>query len=121
KQHEGFMGIASEMVQYPAEISHIIQNILGTTILAKDLQTANDLAKTLQFKYRVVTLEGDVINAGGSMTGGASKKGNQGSLFSSKNELELLTKQISQMEKTLTDKEIEVRGFKQALKQAQQN
>ena len=121
KQHEGFMGIASEMVQYPAEISHIIQNILGTTILAKDLQTANDLAKTLQFKYRVVTLEGDVINAGGSMTGGASKKGNQGSLFSRKNELELLTKQISQMEKTLTDKEIEVRGFKQVLKQAQQN
>lgn len=121
RQHEGFIGIASEIVQYPAEISHIIQNLLGTTILAKDLKTANDIAKTLQFKYRVVTLEGDVINAGGSMTGGASKKGNQGSLFSRKNELELLTKQISQMEKTLTDKEIEVRGFKQGLKQEQQN
>ena len=56
------------------------------------------------------------MNAGGSMTGGASKKGNQGSIFARKNELATLNQQIEAMEKTLNEKEIEVRSLKQALK-----
>ncbi|WP_414840122.1 chromosome segregation protein SMC [Carnobacterium sp. TMP28] len=111
----GFIGIASEIVEYPKEITSIIQNLLGTTIVAKDLESANSIAKMIQFGYRVVTLEGDVMNAGGSMTGGASKKGNQSSLFSRKNELATLSKQIDQMENKLLTKEAEVRQLKQTV------
>lgn len=113
---EGYLGIASQLVTYPTTVAHIIQNLLGTTIVAQDLASANRIAREIQFKYRVVTLEGDVMNAGGSMTGGASKSGNQGSLFGRKNELTNLTKQITQMEETLTKKEIEVRTLKQDIK-----
>ncbi|MDN5371530.1 MAG: chromosome segregation protein [Carnobacterium sp.] len=113
---EGYLGIASQLVTYPTTVAHIIQNLLGTTIVAQDLASANRIAREIQFKYRVVTLEGDVMNAGGSMTGGASKAGNQGSLFGRKNELTNLTKQITQMEETLTKKEIEVRTLKQDIK-----
>ncbi|WP_034550461.1 chromosome segregation protein SMC [Carnobacterium funditum] len=115
KKSIGFIGIAYEIIDYPEEIASIIQNLLGTTIVARDLESANKIAKMLQFGYRVVTLEGDVMNAGGSMTGGASKKGTQSSLFSRKNELTALSKQINQMEKMLLSKEVEVQNLKQAL------
>ncbi|MBT2731570.1 chromosome segregation protein SMC [Carnobacterium sp. ISL-102] len=116
---EGFLGIASQLIAYPESVATVIQNLLGTTIVAKDLASANTIAREVQFKYRVVTLEGDVMNAGGSMTGGASKSGNQGSLFARKNELTSLTKQIEQMEETLAKKEIEVRTMKQVIKKAE--
>lgn len=118
---DGYLGIASQLVTYPETVANVIQNLLGTIIVAKDLSSANTIAREIQFKYRVVTLEGDVMNAGGSMTGGASKSGNQGSLFSRKNELTNLTKQIAQMEATLTDKEIEVRTMKQSIKKEEAN
>lgn len=115
KNSEGFLGMAYEIIDYPEEITPIIQNLLGTTIIARNLETANTIAKSIQFGYRVVTLEGDVMNTGGSMTGGASKKGNQSTLFSRKNELTSLSKQIDQMEKILLAKEVEVQDLKQAL------
>ncbi|WP_313468445.1 chromosome segregation protein SMC, partial [Carnobacterium sp.] len=120
KNQTGFIGIASDIVQYPDEIASIVQNLLGTTIVAHNLKAANEIAKLLQYSYRVVTLEGDVMNAGGSMTGGANKKGNQSSLFSRKNELSSLTQQISQMEQTLTAKEVEVRTLKQTVRKEEQ-
>ena len=115
KNSEGFLGMAYEIIDYPEEIASIIQNLLGTTIVSRDLKSANTIAKLIQFGYRVVTLEGDVMNAGGSMTGGASKKGNQSSLFSRKNELASLTKHIERMENMLLDKEVDVQNLKQTL------
>lgn len=115
KKSAGFLGMANEIIEYPEEIVSIIKNLLGTTIVAKDLESANAIAKMIQFGYRVVTLEGDVMNAGGSMTGGANKKGNQSSLFSRKNELATLTNQIIQMETMLLAKEAKVQSLKQKL------
>ena len=66
----GFVGIASELVRYPEQVQTVIQNLLGVTILAADLTSANQLAKLVNYQYRVVSLEGDVMNPGGSMTGG---------------------------------------------------
>lgn len=103
-------------MSYPEKVATVIENLLGTTIVARDLTSANQIARSIQFKYRVVTLEGDIMNAGGSMTGGASKKGNQGSIFARKNELSNLNQQISSMEATLEAKEIDVRSLKQQVK-----
>ncbi len=116
KNNPGYLGIASQLIHYPASIENVMHNLLGTTIVAQDLNSANQIARSIQFKYRVVTLEGDVMNAGGSMTGGASKKGNQGSIFARKNELTNLNQQITAMETTLEAKEIEVRTLKQTVK-----
>jgi len=116
KGNEGYLGIASQLVRYPEKVATVIENLLGTTIVARDLTSANQIARSIQFKYRVVTLEGDIMNAGGSMTGGASKKGNQGSIFARKNELSNLNQQISSMEATLEAKEIDVRALKQQVK-----
>jgi chromosome segregation protein len=95
----GFIGIVSELVECSAKVKPIIQNILGKTLLAKDLKSANDLARKMNFQYRVVSLEGDVMNAGGSMTGGANKHGSRSPLFAGKQELQALTKEIAVLEK----------------------
>ncbi|MBA5770951.1 hypothetical protein H3285_31385, partial [Escherichia coli] len=71
----------------------VILNALGTTILAKDLKGANTLARLVNFRYRIVTLEGDVVNAGGSMTGGATK-GGKSSILTRKHELGQLAEKI---------------------------
>ncbi len=98
---EGFIGIASEQVSYPDQIQTVVQNLLGTILLAKDLTSANAIAQTIRYQYRVVSLEGDVMNAGGSMTGGANKRGNQGSLFVQNQELKQLTSEFEEADKQL--------------------
>lgn len=101
----GFLGIASEQVTFPAEIQTVVHNLLGTILLAKDLTSANAIAQTIRYQYRVVSLEGDVMNAGGSMTGGANKRGNQGSLFSQNQELKQLTAEYEQVDQQLQNQE----------------
>ena len=102
---DGFLGIASEQVTFPAEIQTVVHNLLGTILLAKNLTSANAIAQTIRYQYRVVSLEGDVMNAGGSMTGGANKRGNQGSLFSQNQELKQLTAEYEQADQQLQNQE----------------
>ncbi|EOW2613376.1 chromosome segregation protein SMC [Enterococcus hirae] len=102
---DGFLGIASEQVTFPAEVQTVVHNLLGTILLAKDLTSANAIAQTIRYQYRVVSLEGDVMNAGGSMTGGANKRGNQGSLFSQNQELKQLTAEYEQADQQLQNQE----------------
>lgn len=102
---DGFLGIASEQVTFPAEIQTVVHNLLGTILLAKDLTSANAIAQTIRYQYRVVSLEGDVMNVGGSMTGGANKRGNQGSLFSQNQELKQLTAEYEQADQQLQNQE----------------
>lgn len=97
----GYVGIASELVSNDAKVQTIIDNLLGHTIVAETLESANEIARTIQFRNRVVTLEGDVMNAGGSMTGGGGRQNNTSPIFSQKVELDNLTKFISENEKVL--------------------
>ncbi len=95
--HRDVIGVASELVEYDGRYRHIIENILGSIIVTRDLNTSKNLAKQLNYRYRIVTLEGDVINAGGAMTGGAIKR--QGSsLLRQKNEIEECKQQIATLE-----------------------
>src|SRR5699024_7730603 len=102
---DGFLGSASEQVTFAAAIQTVVHNLLGTILLAKDLTSANAIAQTIRYQYRVVSLEGDVMNAGGSMTGGANKRGNQGSLFSQNQELKQLTAEYEQADQQLQNQE----------------
>ncbi|AQP54079.1 chromosome segregation protein SMC [Vagococcus penaei] len=116
----GFIGVASELVTYESTVQSIIQNVLGVTIIAKDLASANALAQALSYKYRVVSLEGDVMNPGGSMTGGATKKGQSSNLFNQTNDLQTLAQQISQMRDMYQRKEQDVLTKKAALQALEQ-
>ncbi|MEK3887006.1 chromosome segregation protein SMC [Bacillus sp. FSL K6-3431] len=100
RSHKAFIGIAADLVTCKPEHATVIKNILGTVVVANDLAGANTLAKLLQYRYRIVTLEGDVVNPGGSMTGGTTKQ-KASSLLSRKSELEELSNKITMMaEKT---------------------
>lgn len=67
------LGILYEMVEMDRPYAEILKYLLGTTIVTRDLLTANALAKTLRHRYRIVTLEGDLVHPGGSMTGGGER------------------------------------------------
>lgn len=105
---DGFIGIASELIQYEDRVANVIQNLLGNTIVAKDIQAANAIARAVQYRYRVVSLEGDVMNAGGSMTGGGGKRSSNAHLFSQKKELKELEIFIGETEKTVEIRQKEV-------------
>ncbi|MCZ0703399.1 chromosome segregation protein [Natronobacillus azotifigens] len=98
KDIDGFVGVASDLIEYDQKYHVIVSNLLGTTILAKTLKDANELASLLERRYRIVTLDGDVVNPGGSMSGGAKKNTNQ-SLFTREKDLKEITDKLADTEK----------------------
>jgi chromosome segregation protein len=97
KSLPGYVGVAADLVQFDAKYSGIVGSLLGNVIFAEKLEDANKIASRGQYRYRVVTLEGDVVNAGGSMTGGSVNK-KQSSLLGRGRQLEELEKQIKDAE-----------------------
>lgn len=114
--HPSFIGVASQLVRYDSKYAAIVANLLGTVIITSELKGANELAQKLHYKYRIVTLEGDVVNPGGSMTGGATK-GKNYSLLSRKGELEELTLKLPQMEEKTEQLEKQVKQLKESIQQ----
>lgn len=106
-QNPDFLGVASEVVSYDARYSQIFKNLLGTTLLAKDLTSAIAIAKQVAHQYKVVSLQGDIMNAGGSMAGG-SFKNNQGGLLTQKVQQESLQQEILTLEKLVKEEEEQV-------------
>lgn len=84
----GFVGIASDLVTTDETLTKLKMNLLGTTLVVESLEQANQIARSTGHRYRLVTLEGDVVNVGGTMTGGSRKKGTP--LFSQSRELDEL-------------------------------
>ena len=75
KTIEGYIGILADLVTTDKEYKNIIYNQLGLVIIAEDLDAALRISKKIDRRYKVITLAGDVINVGGSLTGGANYKG----------------------------------------------
>ncbi|MCL2071061.1 MAG: chromosome segregation protein SMC [Oscillospiraceae bacterium] len=71
---DGFIGMGHEIVKHHPDFSEIIKSLLGRTAFAEDIDSATVIAKKYGYKFKVVTLDGQVINAGGSFTGGSVKK-----------------------------------------------
>ncbi len=83
---EDFVGVASSLVRYESVYDSIIKNQLGTTIVVTNLEAANALARKINYRYRIVTLDGELLHIGGSLTGGTQK--NIGNIITQKHELE---------------------------------
>ena len=73
---DGFIATGDELVKYDDKYNNIIKNQLGNIIVVKDLEAANIAGKKIDYKYRIVTLDGEIIHAGGSLTGGSKKNNN---------------------------------------------
>lgn len=85
---EGFINIASNLVEYDPLYNNIILNQLGNIIVAKDIDSANNISNIISHKYRVVSLDGQLVNVGGSITGGSITTKNN--IIKEKYELESL-------------------------------
>ncbi len=85
----GFVGIASNLVRCEERYRQIVDNLLGRTVIAEDMDAAIAISKEYRNRFKIVTLDGQVINPGGSMTGGSVNK--EAGILSRANELERLT------------------------------
>ena len=90
---KGCLGVASDLISYDSQIDNVISNLLGGTVVVDSLDTAIKLAQDNKFSFKIVTLEGDVVNPQGSMTGG-SKKSEGVNLINRQREIEDLSKEI---------------------------
>ncbi|MDD2391507.1 MAG: AAA family ATPase [Bacilli bacterium] len=93
---EGYLDVASNLVKYDQKYHGIISNQLGNVIIAKDVNSANRISKIINYRYRVVTLDGELFHVGGSITGG--KVQNNRNIISDKYELESLIREYSNIE-----------------------
>lgn len=84
--YENILGYADKLIDYDEKYDNIFKNLLGRIIVAKDFKSGSEISSKLNKSYRVVTLEGDSFNIGGSLTGGAVYKGNI-SIIGRENEL----------------------------------
>ncbi|MDN3437725.1 chromosome segregation protein SMC [Planococcus sp. APC 3900] len=119
REHPSYISMAFELVSYDPQYSMIIENLLGNVIIATDLKGATAIARATGNRFRVVTLEGDIVNAGGSMTGGASKM--QASFFTRKAELEQLLVQASELKETILNAEKTVQKEQADVKAAEES
>ena len=108
KSSNDFIGVLSDLVTYNKKYKNIIENQLGQTILATDIDAATRLSHLIKNKYRIVTLDGDVVNVGGSMTGGSIYQAK--SIITTKQELRhteeketLLKQELVEIQNELTE------------------
>lgn len=94
----GVVGLASELVSSDKRYAAVVSSLLGRIVVAEDLDSASAAARRMNYRYRVVTLDGQVINAGGSYTGGYTAR--QGGVFTRKNEIDKLEKRVGELKKS---------------------
>ena len=99
---QGCFGLASSLVDYNRDIDNVVSNLLGNTVIVDNLNTAVTLAKSSGYAFRIVTLDGDVVNPQGSLTGG-SKKAESSNLIGREREIETLGIEIIKLEKRVEE------------------
>lgn len=113
---EGYLGVASALIKYDKKFENIFLNLLGRTVVAETLGDAVRISKSSDGQLRIVTLDGQLINAGGSMTGGSVSR-NAG-ILSRANELKKLRERCGQLETACRSCEQELEGAKRELEGA---
>ena len=103
----GFVGIASQLVTSDPQYRGIVENLLARTVIVQDMDAAISMSQKYRGRFKIVTLDGQVMNPGGSMTGGSVNK--DAGILSRANELEKLTAQEKQLQqdKLVTEAELQ--------------
>ncbi|WP_163536767.1 chromosome segregation protein SMC [Gracilibacillus sp. YIM 98692] len=110
----GFIGVVVDLVSFDKKYEPVLKALLGNVIIAQTLEDANRFAAIMHRRYRIVTLEGDIVNPGGSMSGGAKKKTNQ-SLFTRDKELKNLKTKYADYQRRVQDFEQKLQNQKQTI------
>jgi len=113
----GFVGIASELVTFDGRYRGIIENLLGRIVISENIDTAVAMARQYGNRFRVVTLDGQVVNPGGSMTGGSVNK--EAGILSRANELEKLIEQERELLKKIEVCENDLREAQRIVDEAE--
>ncbi|MEG0614479.1 MAG: chromosome segregation protein SMC, partial [Oscillospiraceae bacterium] len=95
ENENGFVSIAADLVKFDSDYSGIILSLLGRTVIAEDIDMATIISKKYGYKFKIVTLDGQVINAGGSFTGGSNSRSS--GVLTRKNEINDLNIQAGEL------------------------
>lgn len=109
RQEDGFVSMANELVSCEGKYRGVVDDLLGRICVAEDLDYASAIARRNHFSFKTVTLDGQLVNAGGSYTGGSSAK-NAG-ILSRKNEIEKLESSVA----ALSEKNAQLKSTKERL------
>ena len=113
---EGFISVASALVECDEKYRGIVKSLLGRILIAVDIDCANKIARAMNFRYRIVTLDGQVINAGGSFTGGSLSS--DGRILSRRVQIEKLGEEIKSLEQSLAAAEQKIKEKNTDLEEA---
>ena len=113
-KNTGIIGIASDLIQYSKKFENIILNLLGRTVIVQDMETAIRVAKDNGYSFRIITVEGDVINPSGAITGGSVAKKTVNILGRGR-EIEKLQKEIKKLEEQIQKLEKEKETYQESI------
>ena len=111
---KGVIGIASDLIKYSKKYEQIIINLLGRTVIVDNMDTAIKVSKQNNYTFRIITLDGDIINPSGAITGGSVTKKTVNILGRGK-EIEKLQKEIKALEEKITKQEEEKKEFEKSI------
>lgn len=111
---EGCFGVASDLIGYSSEYRGVMENLLGRTVIVRDIDTGILINKRAHSSFRIATLEGDILNPGGSMTGGSMQK-REFSLLGRERELEELSEKLKATVARAKNLKTEAEGFESEL------
>ena len=100
----GYLGVATDFTECEETFYGLRESLLGNVIVADNLVNANEIAKVLRYNYKIVTLEGDIVNKGGSMTGGKNRNASTPMT---------LQKELTQVEQSLEGQRLKSEGLYQ--------
>lgn len=119
KNEAGFISVLSDIVQYDKIYYNIVSNQLGNIILVDNIDNANKISKKINQRYKIVTLDGDVVHVGGSMSGGSLTVSK--SIFKEKHELEILQKRKHELEEVIISINSNLKELEEKLRVLEQN
>jgi len=114
KSEKGYVGIASELVNYDAKYDGIFKSLIGRTVVMDNIDNAVALAKKTGYKYKIVTLDGQLLNPGGSLTGGSVNKTQ--SLLGRGKDIEELATKINKLRDIIDDNDDKINEFRLSVK-----
>ena len=109
----GYVGVASDLVRSEPQYRGIVENLLGRTVICENIDCAIAMAKQFRNRFKIVTLDGQVMNPGGSMTGGSVNR--EAGILSRANELEKLTKREQELTAERQRREQEMKEAQRAV------
>ncbi len=121
RNFKGFIDLAVNLIQFDSKYQVVMQNLLGNVLICDTLDSATEISKRIHNRYRIITLDGDVIHVGGSMTGGRQEKRTPGllqqrlTLEETSEKLNVLKKELGELVKKIDKIEEEVKQIDSSL------